>query len=117
MEGACRRSSCRAYLGVRLGLGQAVVDLGRVGNRLQAPPHSCQGAGDEVGSAAVPHPEHHAGAHVEDVALPLVPPCAAARDDVPAGACQPLEFDRDPLSSNPQVCCEAAAQTSQPETS
>ena len=34
----------------------------------------------------LPHAEHHGGADVKDEALPLVPPCAAARYDVPEEA-------------------------------
>ena len=72
------------YLGMCGRGGQVVVDLGGVRHGVQLLPNCRQRARDQVGRSLPPQPEHHGGAHVKGVALPVEVPRAAARDDVPA---------------------------------
>ena len=79
MEGARENN-----LGVRGRGGQVVVDLGGVRHGVQLLADRRQRARDQVRRALLAKPEHHGGAHVKGVALPVKMPRAAARDDVPA---------------------------------
>ena len=59
------------------------MDLGGVWHRGQVLAHMCQGFCNQIGGALVPESEHHGGADVKGVALPLEVACAASRYDVP----------------------------------
>lgn len=74
-----------SHLGVGLRFWQSVVNLGGVWEGLYRAANSSKSAGDEIGGALIPHAEHHGGAHVENVALPLKSPRTAARDYIPTG--------------------------------
>ena len=67
------------------------MDLRWVGDAVDAAPNGGEGARDQVGGALLAHAEHHGRAHVEGVALPLVPPRTPAGNDVPAGQVMRLE--------------------------